>query len=463
MPLLGMQQGIPVGGTEAPIAPPVETVTFALSPQGLGSATEQTAGAGVTIPVTITTTGLARVSWVVVGPGPSYTWLIDPVTVNTTGSVVVNPNFRVNQSFLKVFNPDNLEQAHDSGPLSLTLAVVEPPPPGEGGSAQAFAVWGKMSMGVNQERFTATAHADARKASYYQHYRDLGFRNVRFFIPGGFDDWQVKLWSSANDISGWLDAVDACVASGMPVSHIDGLDVIGSWHVYNESDGIKQSVKTDAVNAVDGYVRMFGAACRARNWPVDRVAIGTINEYGGGRNTDWYPERVRWNAILREELPNHTLVEGPCNWKDPRALFDPGFIPWGGMPAVGAYTPWDDENTIQDCHHYLEWDTPTANDGLGWIGNQVAAWCTANNRRMYMGEHGFDGALGTNSEDVNRWITRMDQQTQFNSVNKLKQCWWAVTDGAAWRMNEIGGNTMRGGLDGALLRWAGRIDASNGL
>lgn len=133
----------------------------------------------------------------------------------------------------------------------------------------------------------------------------------------------------------------------MPVVHLDGCGVIGSWHVYNESDGARVSDREDRMGQLNAYIQMFGAAVAARNFPVDRFIVGAINEYGGGRNEDWQPDRFRWNGYLRAAMPNHTIVDGPANWKDPRALWNDQGI--GSTPFV----KWSDANNIIDCHHYL--------------------------------------------------------------------------------------------------------------
>jgi hypothetical protein len=320
---------------------------------------------------------------------------------------------------------------------SVTAPVTAPVPTG----GQAAATHTKMGLGLNQERFTAVNHDGARSASYYQKYRDLGFKNIRFFIPAGFDSWQIPLSCNASAIAGYLDAVQACVDSGMPVSHIDGTDVIGDWQL-------------DA-GAVDNYIRMFAAAVAARNFPADRVVVGAINEYGGTHgNAFWEAHRFRWNGFLRAALPKHTIVEGASCWKDPRSVFDPNFVPWGNEPKQGVFNKWDDPNSMVDGHQYIGWDAA----GMDWLCGEFLKWGAANGRPVYMGEYGFDSADGNKGQDVADWITRMDAETQHGNVCMVRPCPWCVTDGDAWRTNEKGGNTMRPGLADAMKRWAERID-----
>ena len=119
---------------------------------------------------------------------------------------------------------------------------------------QRGALHAQMGLGVNQERFTAVAHSGVNTAAYHQRYRDYGIRVVRFFIPCGFESWQIHPNSgNASEISGYLDSVDACLDSGMPVVHLDATDVIGSWQIYQENaNGDKIGVQTGNMNAVDG-------------------------------------------------------------------------------------------------------------------------------------------------------------------------------------------------------------------
>lgn len=386
---------------------------------------------------------------------PNHPWYDaetrDNLAVDAQREVTVTVNIRAVGDRIKAFR--------STGPASRDFSIMAesdfaeaapggaaPPTTGTGNAAAMFA---KMGLGINQERFTAVNHAQARTAAYYQYYRTLGIRNVRFFIPAGFDSWMVPLNSSAAAISGYLDAVQACVDSGMPASHIDGTDVIGDWNLPNQA----------AIDQADAYVQMFAAAVAARNFPVDKVIVGSTNEYGAGTNAFWEPHRLRWNGYLRAALPNHTIVEGPCNWKDPRALFDPNYIAWSGHPPPGVFNKWSDTNTIIDCHHYLGWDT-SAGEGMDWIGGKIKEWSKANNRGVYMGEHGFDSADGDNATNAARWISRMDNETQYENVCLFRPCLWAATDGSAWPVNKPGTNTMRDDVDmaGGVKRWAARVD-----
>ena len=117
-------------------------------------------------------------------------------------------------------------------------------------------------------------------------------------------------------------------------------------------------------------MQRFAAACAARNYPADRFMLGSTNEYGGGYNSMWQPDRIRWNQYIRDAMPGHTIVEGPSYWKSIQALVNDAGI--GRDPFV----PWNDNNTMIDVHHYLGWDT----QGILWICDQMLLWGQANDR-----------------------------------------------------------------------------------
>ena len=142
--------------------------------------------------------------------------------------------------------------------------------------------------------------------------------------------------------------MQACVDSGMPVTHLDICDVMGPEHM---------------TSATDDYLARVAELVAGMNLPVDRFIIGAVNEYGGGTNASWKADRIRLNQIVRDALPDHTIVEGPGNWKGAESLFRPNNKS-GEFPAtggVGTYEPWEDTNTIQDVHHYYGWPLPEFN------------------------------------------------------------------------------------------------------
>ncbi len=213
---------------------------------------------------------------------------------------------------------------------------------------------------------------------------------------------------------------------------------------------------TEQMNSTtDTYI---GAACdkvKARGWPTDRFIIGAINEYGGATNAEWKPHRFRTNGIVRNKLPLHTIVEGPCNWKGAQSLFDPESPPYNGAPKPGVYEPWSDANTIQDVHHYYGWDLP----GMTWLADQLVKWSADNKRVVYSGEWGFDQLdQWKDQEHIKRWVGRFEEESKQLSIAKVRPTLWAITDGNDWRMNDHDGNTIRAEMAPSMKPWAQRID-----
>lgn len=400
--------------------------------------------------ITIKTRNIPRVGIAVfANTPPGYPWYDaetrDNLAVNAQGELQATVTLRAVGDRIKVFASTGPDARDFSQQAESAFAVAAPggPAPTVPGTGNAAAVFAKMGAGINQERYTAVDHADARTAAYYQRYRDLGLKQVRFFIPVRWDQYFIYPGSADNaTIDRYLDAVDACVDSGMPVSWVDACDVIGDWHLTGQA----------RIDELDAYIQRFAARVAARNWPVDRVIVGAINEYGGGTNTFWEPHRLRWNNYLRAALPNHTIVEGPAYWKDPRALFSDRI---DDARIMGGYVPWSDTNTIQDCHHYLGWPA----DGMDWVGGEIRKWSAANGRAVVMGEHGFDSHLYANMDNLARWIERIDAETQYENVCLLRPTWWATTNGSDWPMTEPDGNTMRPGMADGVKRWSSRVDA----
>jgi hypothetical protein len=95
------------------ITSPTQQRTLSISPQNPGSRP-----AGVW-PVTVTSTNIATLTWVVVNP--DFTWATGGQDVNTTGSVTVNPNFTVTGQFFKVFPKNDTSLQVNSGQVTITV------------------------------------------------------------------------------------------------------------------------------------------------------------------------------------------------------------------------------------------------------------------------------------------------------------------------------------------------------
>ncbi len=72
--------------------------------------------AGV-LPTTVTTTGISSITWAVVNPG-TYSWAMNGTT-NTSGSVVINPNYTATGQFLKVFDTNDYTFVQDCGQVTI--------------------------------------------------------------------------------------------------------------------------------------------------------------------------------------------------------------------------------------------------------------------------------------------------------------------------------------------------------
>ena len=397
---------------------------------------------------TVKTTGLTHIGWsVFANTVPNYPWYAgggDNVPVGANGTVALN---------VELFNPGDRLKVFASAASPLGAEARDFTVVAESGQAVAgaqaagpAAIVSRMGFGMNQERFTVRDHSGVREAAYYQRYRNAGIRQVRFFIPVGFEGWQ--LYGNDGEVDLWLDGVAACLASGMPVVHLDLCDVIGVWQL----DGA-------GVSRIDEYLGRTAARIAQRNWPKERFIIGAVNEYGGGTNGEWQPHRFRMNQILRDALPQHTIVEGPAYWKNTQALFDPNFKNGEFAGGVGVYNPWSDTNTIQDVHHYFGWDLA----GMTWLAEQCQAWAAANNRQVYSGEWGFDDLFLGASDRVSIWIDRFNGQMGQSAIAKIRPTAWAVTDGNDWPVNNPGGNQFRPGMDTSIPAWCRSVDQLLGL
>lgn len=397
--------------------------------------------------ITIRGTGITHIGWsVFANSPPGFAWYgggADNVPLVDGAAVVTVTTFAAGDR-VKAF-----KSAATGGASARDLSVsvnsdyAVAAPGGQPGSTGPAAILSRMGLGINQERFTASdgGHAGNRTPAYYQRYRDLGVRHIRFFPPVGDQEWQIPINpSSVGAVQPYLDCAMACTQSGMGVTHFDMSDVQGY-----ETMG----------SALYDYVQAVAERVAEMSFPVDRFIVGGVNEYGGGNNAVYQPHRFTINARIRAALPNHTIVENPCDWGAPKALVYPNQI--GGDGAFGTFVPWSDANSMVQIHHYLDWDV----NGLAGLFEDVHAWSQANGRKVFIGEHGFDGFQWSPPDNIGRWIERMDEHSQQVAVARLRPTLWAVTDGNDWRLNDRLGNNMRPGLDSGVPRWAGRINTLN--
>lgn len=96
------------------------SVTIGIAPTGrnltINPFNPGSRAAGV-LATTITTTGITSITWAVVNPG-TYSWAMNG-TVNTSGSVVINPNYTATGQFLKVFDTNDSSFVQDCGAVTI--------------------------------------------------------------------------------------------------------------------------------------------------------------------------------------------------------------------------------------------------------------------------------------------------------------------------------------------------------
>ena len=104
-----------------PPIPPIQGRTISISPVNPGS---RAAGPW---PVTVTTTSITSISWVMMEPN-TWAWRGNAVTVATTGSVGIVPNLDVTGDFLKVWDTNDVGLAAYSGNVTITGGTTPPGP-----------------------------------------------------------------------------------------------------------------------------------------------------------------------------------------------------------------------------------------------------------------------------------------------------------------------------------------------
>ena len=157
----------------------------------------------------VRTTNLTHIGWTVFANAPpSYPWYAgyqDNVAVGGEGTVTLTVTLTKPGDRLKVFasGPTGGEAARDFSVMAESNPAIAGSG-GEPGSTGPAAIVSKMGLGINQERFTARNHADARSVAYYQRYRDMGIRQARFYPPYG--PW----WGSTAAMRRWPRGSKRC-------------------------------------------------------------------------------------------------------------------------------------------------------------------------------------------------------------------------------------------------------------
>ena len=81
----------------------------------------------------------------------------------------------------------------------------------------------------------------------------------------------------------------------------------------------------------DSRVMPYLSACAARiagrGWDITKYALGAVNEYAGGTNTEHRAKMHEVVATLRAQLPNTLLLCASAGWNAPDVLTDGTFVP----------------------------------------------------------------------------------------------------------------------------------------
>lgn len=92
--------------------------------------TEASAGAGVDIPATITTTGpVTSISWVVMGDAPNYTWVGSATKVDQAGPLNITPHFAATaaKQYVRYWINGDINNPQYSGPVVVNPAASTAP------------------------------------------------------------------------------------------------------------------------------------------------------------------------------------------------------------------------------------------------------------------------------------------------------------------------------------------------
>ena len=392
---------------------------------------------------TVRIANIAKVGYTVFENNPpQYNWRTATTTRNVTvpaGGLLTFPiTLTAAGDRVKVFSEPDAALYSDS---DFAKSGTAPTP----AVNQAWALYNKMGLGWNQERFTVPNH-DTLNPAYWQYFTNtLGLKQCRMFFP--FNPYREHFSDgSEGRIRRWIDAARAAINAGVPVVTLDAVDVLGDWDMDN-----------NFIQRINEHMETFGRLVAEYSLPNDRFIIGAVNEYGAGNNAFWQPHRIRWNNTLRRHLPGTTVLEGPAYWKSCEALFNPGF------KDMGAFVPWSDTNKIFSGHHYLNWDL----GGMVWIAQEMRRFGLNNgNTPVVSGEWGFSSeyAGADFTHDVEEWKRRFWEHSGNLDIAKIKPFLWAWTDGGNWRINNYGTNAVRGDLgQGTVQSWASRVNGLLGL
>lgn len=432
--------------TPAPAPQPPAPVQPAKPTLAIDAAAMASAKPGQPCRLRVTSTGLTEFGWVVFQDDAAFTWRGQPQQVKTNGEAFIDVTFLANRDRVKVFAPD-LSVAVDS-PFFVAPDPVIVPAVTSGDSEAAGQFAARLVAGVNVERGRAWSMSYQGQAlnksdAYYRYLAGLGLTHVRFFFPvrpnADMLGWGLTngKMPSAQQIDTLLDACSQAVKGG--------LRVLCDW-----ADVVTPGELRDHWPAWQRHFDLVGQRIAARpDLSPEVMAVGTFNELEASGNPEVNQFRLDGHAALRARLPQHVLVTGGAYWDDWRHLTDDQWA----APA--------DKRAIAQWHHYEDAEVGQP------FWRDVAAKLQAFKERHGLPticaeagpDRGWDGVMTNFSP---RWLRSMQDQAAVLKGQGLT--WWAITDGAAFRLSRGGSDaTFRPEIEPVVKSTSASLRAAAGL
>jgi hypothetical protein len=383
---------------------PAPKPTIDFDPPAIDALKETVAGQGAKAKLTIKTTGMDEVGWVVVRS--DWKWRNPtPTRVPTTGTVEIEPTLHASGDFVKALKPDDYSINRDTPPVAVIPAPV-PAQPLTGAMDRVRKVIAPWRIGVNVERAKFLEEGHLTDAVLRQ-CAAAGVTHIRLFIPSG---GRYALWD-ANNLGLYLDACKRIIAHGMAV-HIDLNDVLGVEHL---TDGLFNNTRACA--------RKF----REQNYDTSKFLIGGVNEYAGGDHAAYEGQRIRLDDMLHAEFPHHVVVTNGAYWGDPDVLMKGGFRVRADRPQLIQW-------------HKYEPNGLASENPVWWQG-RLDAWAKQNGCVTYCGEWGYGLPDNSDGKAVDYKSFPAVITNVARGLGQQRPALWTITTGGWWRVNGWDANT----------------------
>lgn len=351
--------------TIAPYTPANKTLSF--TPLNPGSIT-----AG-TLNVTVTTTGIASITWAVVNSDANYTWS-QSASVATNGSVVISPVFTATGQFLKVLDTSDFSVSLDGGQVTIVGEPVTPPVVG----SNNLDLVGPGGGTPGEFSLIVQGQSNAIFFIYDNNYETANnFNDVMQFLTGYTYD-NLKIRSERSDF-----AADASLWSGTPTynfaSGSDGwLDATGK-----DQSNPSTWVNTEKMNSFLRYSKAMADRFPSRPCGMIRMHDETDSQYFGNA------ERTVYQAANREFIKRFRNYIGRTPAQSP--VFQ-AVVPYGYSQGATAYAMRDawqaqSQDATQHFYHaysnavdavdrgdYAHWTIESANRVAIRMGIRLSRW-----------------------------------------------------------------------------------------